>query len=131
MVKKQSHHTGAKLMLGVAAASAAAYLLFGPNGNKNRKMVKSWAVKMKGDVLEELETVQEVTEPMYHAIVDKVSEKYAQMKNIDTSELTAAVEDLRKHWKGMMKQASPARRAAKKVAQVVKSAVKKSPKKVR
>lgn len=114
MVKKQSQHTGTKLVLGIAAASAAAYLLFGPNGAKNRKLAKSWAVKMKGDVLEELERVQEVTEPMYHSIVDKISKKYSRLKNVDTSELTAAVDDLRKHWKGMMKEAKP-KKAAKTV----------------
>lgn len=123
MVKKQSQHTGAKLVLGIAAASAAAYLLFGPNGTKNRKLAKSWAVKMKGDVLEELERVQEITEPMYHSIVDKVSKKYGRLKNVDTTELTAAVDDLRKHWKGMMKQVKP-KKAATKVVKAVNRAPK-------
>ena len=40
---------------GVAAIAAAGYFLFGPNGKNNRKVIKGWTVKMKGEVLEKIE----------------------------------------------------------------------------
>jgi gas vesicle protein len=90
---------------GVAAAAAAVYLLFGPEGKQNRKHVKGWAVKMKGEIIEHLEKAKELSEPVYREIVDKVHEKYSKIKNMDQVELAAFVADLHKHWKGMSKMA--------------------------
>ena len=43
---------------GIAALSVAAYMLFGPNGKKNKKAIKGWAIKMKGEIIEKLEAFQ-------------------------------------------------------------------------
>lgn len=43
---------------GIAALSAAAYVLFGPEGKKNRKVIRGWAIKMKGEVIEKLENAK-------------------------------------------------------------------------
>ena len=104
-VAKKGISTGAKvgIVATVAAAGVAAYLLFGPDGKKNRKVVRGWAVKMKGEIIEKFEQAKHVTEPIYHKIVDQVSEKYAKMKNVDQGELKAMVADMRKHWKAMSK----------------------------
>jgi len=91
---------------GVAALSAAAYILFGPNGKKNQKAVKSWAVKMKGDIIEKFEEAKELTEPMYHEIIDNAKEKYSKLKNVDQAELDATVAEIKKHWKALKKEAS-------------------------
>ena len=99
---------------GIAAISAAAYVLFGPEGKKNRKAIRGWAIKMKGEVIEKLEAAKEITEPVYHDIVNKVSEKYGKIKNVNPEELTQAVEDLRKQWKNMVRDAKPKKKAAKK-----------------
>ena len=40
---------------GIVALSAAAYLIFGPEGKKHRKDLKSWMVKMKAEVMEKME----------------------------------------------------------------------------
>lgn len=99
---------------GIAALSAAAYVLFGPEGKKNRKVIRGWAIKMKGEVIEKLENAKEISEPIYHDIVNKVSEKYAKVKNVNPEELTKAVEDLRKQWKNMVRDAKPKKKVAKK-----------------
>jgi hypothetical protein len=91
------------VVAGVAALSAAAYVLFGPNAKKNRTVIRGWAVKMKGEIIEKFEEAQELTEPTYHKIIDKVSEKYAKIKNIDQAELKATIAEIRKHWKAMTK----------------------------
>ena len=102
--KKSSLGTVVGLGVGIAAASVAAYLLFGPEGKKNRKEIVGWTVKMKGEIIEKFEKVKEVTEPIYQEIVDEVSKKYSKLKNIDREELEAVVEDLKKNWKKIAKE---------------------------
>ena len=89
---------------GVAALSAAAYVLFGPNGKKNQKALRGWTVKMKGEIIEKFEEAKELTEPVYHQIVDGVQAKYAKLKNVDQAELTATVAEIKKHWKSLKKE---------------------------
>lgn len=95
----------------VAALGAAAYVLFGPDGKKNKKAIKGWAIKMKGEIIEKLEDAKEITEPVYHKIIDTVSAKYAKAKNIDAQDLEQAVSEVKKHWKTMMKDAKPKKKA--------------------
>lgn len=97
----------------VAALGAAAYVLFGPDGKKNKKAIKGWAIKMKGEIIEKLEEAKEITEPVYHQIIDTVSAKYAKVKNIDQKDLENAVAEVKKHWKTMMKDAKPKKKAKK------------------
>lgn len=99
---------------GVAALSVAAYMLFGPNGKKNQKSLKGWAVKMKGEIIEKLEAVKDVTAPIYDKVVSEVAAKYAKLKNIDAKDLEAEVATLKKHWKALTK--NTAKKSAKKVA---------------
>lgn len=123
MAKKEGMSTEAIVGVGatVAAVTAAAYLLFGPEGKKNRKAVKGWSVKMKGEIIENLEKAKEISEPVYHDIVDRVVAKYEKVKDIDQGELQGVVSDIRKHWKAMTKDAK-----AKKAKTTVKKAVKKA-----
>jgi len=93
---------------GIAALSAAAYIMFGPDAKKNRKAIRGWAVKMKGEVIEKLEKAKEITEPVYHSILDEVQAKYAKVKNVDSKELEDAIAEIRKHWKSIEKDAKAA-----------------------
>lgn len=99
---------------GVAALSVAAYMLFGPNGKKNQKALKGWAIKMKGEIIEKMEAVKDITAPVYEKIVSEVSAKYAKLKHIDPKDLENEVATLKKHWKAMMKSAT--KKTVKKVA---------------
>ncbi|NCU28548.1 MAG: hypothetical protein EOM85_02665 [Candidatus Moranbacteria bacterium] len=109
--------------VGVAALSAAAYLLFGPEGKKNRKVVKSWAVKMKGEIIEKFEEAKELTEPVYNEIIDKVQQKYAKVQNIDQKELQSVVAEMKKNWKSLKKEAMPKKQNSTKkpVKKIVKN----------
>jgi hypothetical protein len=98
---------------GVAALGAAAYVLFGPNGKKNRKVIKGWAVKMKGEIIEEFENAKILTEPIYHSIIDKVQARYSKLQNVDKKELEALVKDIKKHWKAIKKDADAKRTKTK------------------
>jgi gas vesicle protein len=128
MAKKQKKGAIAKQVIGVgvgvAALSAAAYLLFGPNGKKNRKIIRGWAVKMKGEIIEKFEEVKELTEPIYNEIIDEVQKKYAGFKNIDKKELQEIIAEMRKDWISIKKTANP-----KKAKKAVVSKKKKTTKK--
>jgi len=108
-VSKKGLSTGEVVGIGatVAALGAAAYIMFGPEGKKNKKAIKGWVVKMKGEIIDKLEDAKEITEPVYHQIIDSVSAKYAKVKKIDPKDLEIAVADVKKHWKTMMKDMKP------------------------
>jgi uncharacterized protein (DUF2225 family) len=109
MAKKKESNLGVKAALGigagVAAISAAAYVLFGPEGKKNRKIIRGWSVKMKGEIIEKFENAKELTEPVYHQILDTAEAKYAKLKNVDPEELKKLVAEIKKHWKSLKKDA--------------------------
>ena len=119
MVKKvEEKGVGAKTIIGIgagiAAATAAAYVLFGPEGKKNRKLIKGWSVKMKGEIIEKFENAKELTEPVYHEIIDNVQAKYAKLKNVDQEDLNKVVAEIKKHWKAIKKEAMGKTKTSKK-----------------
>jgi hypothetical protein len=105
MAKQTGISTGGMVGAGltVGAMAVASYMMFGPHSKKNQKVVRGWAVKMKGEIIEGLEKAKDVTEPVYHKIVDQAVEKYSKIKNVDQKELAALVADTKKHWKAMTK----------------------------
>ncbi len=111
MAKKVT--TGEKVAIGagiaaLAGLAAAGYFLYGKDGAKNRKKIKSWMLKAKGEVLEGVEKMKDVTEAEYAMILEKVGAKYKAVKNIDPAEVEAMVKELRGHWKSIKKTISPA-----------------------
>ena len=127
MKKNKSNESGGHgvaISMGIAAlaaTAAGAYFLYGSaKGPARRKALKSWTVKMKGEVMEKVEDMKELSEEAYHSAIDAISEKYSQIKDIDQAELQAVVKRLKGHWKDIKKEAEKA----------VKSEVKKAKSKV-
>jgi hypothetical protein len=91
---------------GIAVALiAGTYFLYGSkNATKNRKKVKAWSLKAKGEILEQLENLSEVNEEIYHKIVKEVSDKYQAVKNIDKNDIVEFIEELEGHWKNIAKE---------------------------
>ncbi len=119
----------------LVAGLAGGYYLYGSkNFQKNRKKVKGWALKMKGEVLDNLEKMKEVDEKVYHSVVDNVSSKYKKLKNVNKKEVEEVVKDMKKHWNNIKKDlgksssVKPKRKTSKKAAK--KSTKKTSKKKV-
>jgi len=113
--------TGAKAGIGagiaaIAAAAGAFYFYGSKHSAQHRKQMKGWMIKAKGEVVEKLETMKDVSETAYDKAVTQVMDKYKKLKNIDPAEVTALAADLRRHWKNISSPA-PKRKAirAKKV----------------
>ncbi len=121
----------AGVTVGLAALAAAGYFVLGPEGKKNRKQIKGWSLRMKGDVLEKLEKLKDVTPEVYNGIIDEVSTKYGKLKHISADEISEIAIDLKKHWKAIARdiKTREGKGKAKKVS-LKKKVVKKVAKKV-
>jgi hypothetical protein len=97
---------------GIIAAMAGAYFMYGAkDAAKNRKKVKGWVLKAKGEVVEKLEKVQHATQEQYEATVDTVLNKYQAVKNIDLEEVDSLRKDLKKHWRGLQAEVKKLKKA--------------------
>lgn len=79
--------------------ATAAYFFFGPKGKKNQKDAKAWTLKMKAEVIGELEKAKVMSEPVYHKIIDNVATKYRKELKDSPKEVQSLVNDLKDHWK--------------------------------
>ncbi len=106
---------------GVAALAAAGYFFLGPKGKKNQKATKAWMIKMKGDVVEKLESMKDISKESYDTMVDTVSSAYVSVA--DSKEDVAKLgRELKSHWKSISNKVM-------KAMPKVKKAVKKTSKK--
>ncbi len=128
--QKKGMSTGNVVALGatVAALAAATYYFFGPEGKKNRTTAKGWMIKMKGEIVDKLEDAKEVTEAVYHKIVDTVAQKYMKGSKMAGPEVEAFVTMLKRQWKDIAKSVST---KGKQTATKAKKAVKKTVSKVK
>jgi hypothetical protein len=109
--------TGLGIAAAVAAAAAGAYYFYGSNdATKHRKQLKGWMVKAKGDVMEKLEGMKEVTKDTYEKAVNDVMKKYEKVKNASPEELTALAKQLHGHWKSISGSLAKKPAARKKVS---------------
>ena len=103
-MKKKTDKSGSGAMklltIGASLASlaATAYFFLGPKGKKNQEHAKSWAIKMKGDVIEKLEQAREISESVYQEIIDSVAAKYEKELKSSPKEIRALAQDLKRHW---------------------------------
>jgi uncharacterized secreted protein with C-terminal beta-propeller domain len=102
MAKKSS---GARLgLVALASAVAGAYFMYGKNGDKNRKKVKSWMFKMRGEVMDNLEKLKDFDKLSYNKVVDEAARHYRALKQVDKKEVDQMVGELKGHWKNISEQ---------------------------
>ncbi len=90
---------GIRIAAAMAAAAAGAYYFYGhKDATKHRRSMKSWMVKAKGDVMEKMEGLKEISHESYNEIVDQVITKYKKLKNSSPKELAALALELKGHW---------------------------------
>ncbi len=119
---KKSHISAGTILsigAGLAALGATTYYLFGPKAKANQKKLKGWMIKMKGEIIEKLETTENVTEENYHAIIDTIAATYKD--KINSEELDELVGNLKRHWHDIVKLAH---KSTTKAVRKIKAAVK-------
>lgn len=120
-----------KIGLGVgltaaAVAAAGTYFLYGSKGaSKNRKAVKSWALKAKAEVLEKLETAKEMSKEEYEQLIDTVGGVYSQVKEASKVDIVGFKKEMKEYWNKIEKTAAPKKKAVKKAVAKAMPAVKK------
>lgn len=128
MAKKQSSNAGVKLGIAAAAVAgiASAYFLYGSNdASKNRKKVKGWMLKAKGEVIEQVEKLKEVDRETFMRVVDAVTAKYEKASSVGEAEAKKLGAELKKHWKEIERELTPKQKAAQKaVKKIVKKITK-------
>lgn len=60
-------------------------------------------MNMEQEIVEKIDKVKDMTEPVLTKIIDEVKDKYERMKDIDTDELKKTVDTLRDHWSSVIK----------------------------
>lgn len=108
--KNKDNGHGMSIGLGLAALAAAAagtYYLYGSDKSaKNRRNVKSWMLRMKAEVMDEVENIKDLSQDSYEKVVDTVSKKYASIKSIDVEELTDLAKRMKDHWRDIQEDVS-------------------------
>lgn len=94
---------GAVLATVALAAVAGSYYVYSKFDAKQKKNVRSWALRLKADVMDRLENMKEFSQEAYEKAVDGAVAKYAKLKQVDTDELALLGKDLKKHWKAIEK----------------------------
>lgn len=108
MVKKKNSKTGLSVVLGAAAlASVGAYFLYGSKrAKKNRQKVKSWALKARAEVLEQIEKVKQIDAKEYKEVIDTVLARYKGVQGVAAREVQQLGTELKNHWSDLQKVAS-------------------------
>lgn len=96
-MKKSGKLIGAGIGL-AALAAAGAYFLYGEKNAKNREKVRGWALKMKGEVLEKMESMKKIDRETYLRMVDKISERYSKLESISAAELRHLTVEMKNAW---------------------------------
>jgi hypothetical protein len=133
---KESLTTEQKFSMGIglttaAVAAAGAYFLYGSEkAAKNRKVVKSWALKAKAEVLEKLEDAKEMTTDEYEELIAVVAGTYEGVKGASKKDLKEFATEMQDHWKKIEKIGKTKKIAVKKAVKKVTKPAKAAPKKV-
>ena len=105
---KGKNGNGSNVAVGIALASLAAaaagtLFLYGTKeGKKQRKNIKGFALKAKGEVLEKIEKLKDVNEDTYKEVVNSVLKKYKTLKN-QAEEVKEVSTELMGYWKDIKK----------------------------
>lgn len=98
---------------GVAMLAAGIYFFQTEQGKRNAKKLKGWMVKMKGEILEKLEEIEEVSEPVYREVVDTVANAYIVANKIPRSEILALATDLKRQWNMIRRKSASGKKSAR------------------
>ena len=95
---------GAGLAAAAVGAALGSYLLTGKRATKTKKVLKSWMLKAKGELLEQMENAGEMSEEMFNKAVDQLANKYSKMAGVTKEEVEDMVKELKKQYKIMSRE---------------------------
>jgi len=101
---------GAGLAAAAVAAAVGSYFLTGPRAKNTKKVLKSWMLKAKAEILEQLENGGDVGQEIYNDAVDRVAVKYSKMSGVAKSEVDEMATELKKQWKLVAKGLNKAKK---------------------
>lgn len=104
---------GAGLAATAIGAALGNYLLTGSRAAKTKRVLKSWMLKAKGEILEQLEKAGNVGEDMYYQAVDQIAAKYSKMAGVTQTEIDDMAKELKKQWKLVAKGINKAKKLTK------------------
>lgn len=123
MAKKVEKSSGVGAGLAVVAtiaAAAGAYFIYGTKeGAKTKKKIKGWALKAKGEVLEKIEKLKDVSEESYNNTVATVMQKYEKMRAEHGDEIDAVTKELKGYWSHLKKHMNDGKKTVKKAVKKV------------
>lgn len=123
--KKEGISSGEKVGIGVAltaaaVAAAGTYFLYGSsNAAKNRKTVKGWMLKAKGEALEAMEKAGNMTAEEYQTLIDGIAAGYSQVKGASKADIVDFKKEMMQHWQKIAKGVGGAKKTAKKATKKV------------
>jgi hypothetical protein len=122
---KKNGKFGAGFVLGAGAVAALAtgYFLYGPKGKEHRKQVRAWTVKAKGEVLQELERMKNVSKESYDQVIDKTTKRYEKVKDISQDEADKLNKELKRYWSDIKKEAANGVQDGKKTAKSLRKKI--------
>jgi len=96
-VKTKESTLGAGVRM-AAIAAAGNYFIYGRHAGENREKIAGWALQLKGEVLQKMETLPEITQSAYNELVDKTARRYARVKRVSASEIKHITVELKNAW---------------------------------
>jgi len=81
-----------------AIAAAGNYFIYGRHAGENRERIAGWSLQMKGEVLQEMETLLEINQRAYNDLVDKTARRYGRIKRVSAFELKHITTELKNAW---------------------------------
>lgn len=88
----------------LAAGTAAGYYFFASKtAKKNRKIVASWATKLKRDTEKHIKVLKKMDKTAVIKMINKAAAAYKGVEDVSAKDLAAAVTELKRNWKKMVK----------------------------
>lgn len=114
-IKKSKISAGKAIAIGagVATLAAGAYYFLGPNGKRNQKKATVWMIKMKKEVEKKVATIKNISEPIYHNVVDTLATNYSKQYKAHVPEIKAFAKHLKSEWKSAEKKVTQKETAKK------------------
>jgi gas vesicle protein len=88
---------------GMAAISAGAYYLLGPDGKKNQKKVSALMNKMEKEAKIKVKKVKDITKPIYDKAIDGVADTYSKQYKMHEKEIKSVAKKLKGEYKAAAK----------------------------